>query len=85
MANLCMHADSDSIRTMSDSSPDEATRLIGPEAHMMAWTNSCRLLPFSLLPQTLFAVSRFIRACACMQTVTVPGQCQIPPQMRPRV
>jgi hypothetical protein len=43
MANLCMHADIDSTWAVSDSSPDEATRLIGPEAHMMAFTSSCRL------------------------------------------
>lgn len=28
---------------VSDSSPDEATRLMGPEAHMMAFTSSCKL------------------------------------------
>jgi len=41
--SLCMHADSDSTWAVSDSSPDEATRLIGPDAHMMAFTSSCRL------------------------------------------
>lgn len=28
---------------VSDSSPDEATLLMGPEAHMMAFTSSCKL------------------------------------------
>ncbi len=37
------HGVAENTCAVSDSSPDEATRLMGPEAHMIAFTSSCRL------------------------------------------
>ena len=46
VAAVCKHAQSCESKptcAVSDSSPEEATRLMGPEAHMMAFTSSCKL------------------------------------------